>query len=172
MDIVHLVVTLKLRPPRPANAEKLGLSDNLWALVERCWLEGAELRPQAPEVCESMEQIKTKHVKGHSVPLSDNSLTSAESSYFSIDSGYGSAACSPLKSTCVISCSFGGHACLHIRYSDDMHMFRDSKIPWAEVLSADIKTLRPRGAENTIAGEEIMSPVAYEDKGRQDVIQR
>lgn len=65
--IVNLVVTLKLRPQRPAPTEKWGLSDNLWGLNERCWVQDAWVRPRAPEVCESMEQIRSKYIKGNTV---------------------------------------------------------------------------------------------------------
>ena len=42
-----LAITGGERPLRPSHP---GLTDSLWALVQRCWKQEAELRPHAPRI--------------------------------------------------------------------------------------------------------------------------
>lgn len=38
------------RPPKPTNALELGLSDEVWELLEDCWQTERQLRPSAKDV--------------------------------------------------------------------------------------------------------------------------
>jgi hypothetical protein len=43
-------VSLGLRPEKPANAKKIGISDPLWQLIQRCWDGERTRRPQIQKV--------------------------------------------------------------------------------------------------------------------------
>ena len=43
------------RPSRPADREILGLSDDLWALVEKCWAEDPTVRPKIANILPFLE---------------------------------------------------------------------------------------------------------------------
>ena len=38
------------RPEKPKGAKQLGFNDELWRMVERCWLEDRSTRPDAEEI--------------------------------------------------------------------------------------------------------------------------
>ena len=39
-----------IRPEEPEGAKCLGFNDELWKMVERCWLEDRNLRPGMEEI--------------------------------------------------------------------------------------------------------------------------
>ena len=45
-----------MRPPKPNNAPSIGLSDLLWAFVQRCWNGNMKLRPKVDEVVACLSQ--------------------------------------------------------------------------------------------------------------------
>ena len=48
------------RPPRPNNSENLGITNEIWDLLELCWRKDASLRPTANHVVRCLE-VATKH---------------------------------------------------------------------------------------------------------------
>lgn len=54
------------RPRRPSSEEALrrGLDDGIWALMEACWAENAEERPDAVKVKEWLEEVENKRIRG------------------------------------------------------------------------------------------------------------
>jgi hypothetical protein len=44
------------RPPRPRNSESLGITNEIWDLLERCWAKDASSRPAAKHVVHSLER--------------------------------------------------------------------------------------------------------------------
>lgn len=45
------------RPPRPTDSE---VTDDLWTLIERCWRQDAESRPDCSEILEALQNILRK----------------------------------------------------------------------------------------------------------------
>ena len=43
-----------VRPKKPMGAKWLGLSDELWETVERCWLEDRNARPGVDDILSSL----------------------------------------------------------------------------------------------------------------------
>lgn len=43
------------RPQKPEAAEGLGFTDELWSMVERCWRENRDERPEAKEIVDCLE---------------------------------------------------------------------------------------------------------------------
>lgn len=43
------------RPPRPLESSRLGLSDGIWALMQKCWDQHFERRPSIEDVVRIME---------------------------------------------------------------------------------------------------------------------
>lgn len=43
------------RPPRPNNSESLGITDEIWELLELCWAEDASSRPKVSHVMRRLE---------------------------------------------------------------------------------------------------------------------
>jgi len=39
-----------IRPKKPAGAKRLGFSDDLWRMVESCWLEDRDARPGVEDI--------------------------------------------------------------------------------------------------------------------------
>ena len=39
-----------VRPRKPEDAKRLGFSDELWRIVELCWLEDRNARPSVEEI--------------------------------------------------------------------------------------------------------------------------
>lgn len=56
----YIVVTKKItdgeRPPRPPKTTRLGLSDELWAMIQSSWASKAEDRPSASAFVELLER--------------------------------------------------------------------------------------------------------------------
>ena len=56
-DLQLQVVLMKgKRPPKPANASKLGLSSNAWKLVEDCWNKKRDKRPDIQYVASRLRR--------------------------------------------------------------------------------------------------------------------
>ena len=49
MEIVHAVISGE-RPPKPDNAEKIGMTGVVWELLEECWREDRTKRPLISEI--------------------------------------------------------------------------------------------------------------------------
>lgn len=45
------------RPPRPFEAGMLGLSDEIWDLMERCWADEPRIRPSLETVLQVLDGI-------------------------------------------------------------------------------------------------------------------
>lgn len=43
------------RPEKPKAARSLGFTDELWSMVERCWQESWDERPEAKEIVDYLE---------------------------------------------------------------------------------------------------------------------
>ena len=43
------------RPEKPKEAKRLGFSDQLWRMVERCWLEDRSTRPGVEEILSCLD---------------------------------------------------------------------------------------------------------------------
>jgi hypothetical protein len=52
--VVVLKVKDGVRPPRPVDTLGLGLDDNLWSLIEKCWLADPSHRPPMSDVVEQL----------------------------------------------------------------------------------------------------------------------
>jgi len=52
-EILHKVIQGE-RPPMPTNASDLGISDELWQLLARCWNTDRNKRPQIDEVLQHL----------------------------------------------------------------------------------------------------------------------
>jgi len=50
-------VSIGARPLRPEDAEEIGFSDSLWAVMLRCWLPESEQRPSCREVTEALTSL-------------------------------------------------------------------------------------------------------------------
>ena len=44
------------RPPRPRDSEKLGFSDDVWEILQRCWEKEPSARPPVDTVSASLKQ--------------------------------------------------------------------------------------------------------------------
>lgn len=62
-SVIHDVVVLKCTPPRPRESDVLGLlTDDLWKLLEKCWLVDPISRPSMNRVSGYMLEFeRTKH---------------------------------------------------------------------------------------------------------------
>jgi len=74
-EVVHAVISGE-RPPKPENAEEIGMTEAVWDLLRDCWKEDRTARPTATEVlrkfCEIAGEGKTDHTsEGFPVPLSN-----------------------------------------------------------------------------------------------------
>lgn len=45
------------RPNRPAGSERLGLSDALWEITQKCWDDSPELRPRMTDILEHTRRM-------------------------------------------------------------------------------------------------------------------
>ena len=45
-----------VRPQKPDVAESLGFTNELWGMVEHCWLEGPDERPEVGEILHCLER--------------------------------------------------------------------------------------------------------------------
>ena len=43
------------RPEKPEEAKRLGFSNELWRMVERCWMEDRSTRPGVEEICSCLD---------------------------------------------------------------------------------------------------------------------
>lgn len=58
-NVIHSIVEKKMMPPRPKSPEiDMWLTDDLWALMERCWSSDAGHRPPMSVVAEGMKAIE------------------------------------------------------------------------------------------------------------------
>lgn len=61
-EIIHAVISGE-RPPRPENAEEIGMTDVVWELLEECWREDRMTRPDISKIlgvfCEITGERKT-----------------------------------------------------------------------------------------------------------------
>lgn len=58
-SVIHDVVVLKRTPPRPEDADVLvWLTDDLWKLLEECWLVDPTLRPPMRQISASMAEFE------------------------------------------------------------------------------------------------------------------
>lgn len=53
-----LAVTRDKRPPRPTHPT---FTENLWKLMQRCWDPDPKLRPEAPEVLQTLVTLSVIH---------------------------------------------------------------------------------------------------------------
>ena len=44
------------RPQKPEAAESLGFTDELWSMIERCWREEPDERPEVKEMLDCLER--------------------------------------------------------------------------------------------------------------------
>jgi hypothetical protein len=45
-----------VRPKKPEGAKRLGFSDELWRIAERCWLEDRNARPSVEDILYSLNE--------------------------------------------------------------------------------------------------------------------
>ncbi|EMD41329.1 hypothetical protein CERSUDRAFT_42259 [Gelatoporia subvermispora B] len=57
--VIHNVLKGK-RPPRPVQAIPLGLSDNVWTLMEACWDEDHQTRPHISDIANTLRDELTR----------------------------------------------------------------------------------------------------------------
>jgi len=50
-----LKILNRQRPQKPEAAESLGFTRELWSMVERCWRENRDERPEAKEIVDCLE---------------------------------------------------------------------------------------------------------------------
>ena len=51
VEVIHVVISGG-RPPKPDNAEKVGMTEVVWELLEECWKEDRTKRPLISEILE------------------------------------------------------------------------------------------------------------------------
>jgi len=56
-EAVVLAVTFGERPPKPENAEKIGMTEVAWDLLTECWKEDKTARPIIIQVLEKFHKI-------------------------------------------------------------------------------------------------------------------
>ena len=56
MEVMHAVMSGG-RPPKPENAEEIGMTEVLWDLLTRCWREDKTTRPSIAEVLGKFREI-------------------------------------------------------------------------------------------------------------------
>ena len=49
-------ITEGIRPEKPAEAKRLGLSDKLWRMVKLCWVEDRDTRPEVEYVLSCLNE--------------------------------------------------------------------------------------------------------------------
>jgi hypothetical protein len=57
--IVFSEIMAGVRPKKPEGAKHLGFSNELWMMVEQCWLEDRNARPSAEEILSSLNEATT-----------------------------------------------------------------------------------------------------------------
>ena len=58
-EIMHVVIS-GVRPPKPENAEEIGMTEAVWELVRECWKEDRTKRPDISEVLRRFCEITGK----------------------------------------------------------------------------------------------------------------
>ena len=48
-------ITEGVRPEKPERAKRLGFSDELWRMVELCWLEDRSARPSVEDILSCLD---------------------------------------------------------------------------------------------------------------------
>jgi len=48
-----------VRPRKPQDAKQLGFSDELWSIVEQCWLEDRDARPEVESILSYLNDAAT-----------------------------------------------------------------------------------------------------------------
>jgi hypothetical protein len=71
------------RPPRPVNGAGCIVppSDNVWALITRCWAQECEIRPTMADVCTSLKDKRRIILVQGTLKMEDNQ---AQTEYFSL----------------------------------------------------------------------------------------
>jgi hypothetical protein len=59
-----------VRPVKPEEAKRLGFSDELWKMVELCWLEDRNARPGIEEIVSSLKDATAFWFMREAEPLS------------------------------------------------------------------------------------------------------
>ena len=54
-----IVVQAVLKGDRPSRPEHPSCTGSLWALIQRCWDEDPHLRPEIPEVLQTLSSVST-----------------------------------------------------------------------------------------------------------------
>jgi len=105
---VMLAVTLGERPPKPENAERIGMTEVVWDLLKECWKEDWTARPTITQVWETFDKVTSEN--GTTDPTLRRSAAPQlgahkRSSVFSQNSSptAGSCECSRLCSLCISS---------------------------------------------------------------------
>jgi hypothetical protein len=57
--MVNRAITGGTRPRKPEGAKHLGFSDELWRIVELCWLEDRNARPCVEEILSCLKDAAT-----------------------------------------------------------------------------------------------------------------
>ena len=57
------------RPPRPNSSESLGITDEVWDLLEMCWTKDASSRPEVNHVVGCLERAAKHRTGGATAPL-------------------------------------------------------------------------------------------------------
>ena len=55
-EVIHAVLDGE-RPPKPKNAEEIGMKEAVWELMGECWREKREERPAMPEILKKFHEI-------------------------------------------------------------------------------------------------------------------
>ena len=74
-EVIHAVVDGE-RPPKPENAEDIGMTEAIWELMRECWKEDRVERPVMPEVLRRFFQItgEKKAIDSFGVPGNAGSM--------------------------------------------------------------------------------------------------
>ena len=59
-EVMHTVVSGE-RPPKPSNAEEIGMSEVVWDLLRECWREDRMTRPTIAEILRKFCEIAGEH---------------------------------------------------------------------------------------------------------------
>ena len=59
-----------VRPKKPEDAKRMGLSDELWKMIELCWLEDRNARPGVDEILSSLKDATAFWFKREAETLS------------------------------------------------------------------------------------------------------
>lgn len=96
-EVVHAVI-LGERPPKPGNAEEIGMTEDLWHLMEACWRENRKVRPAIAEVLSKFYDITGE---GKTIDS-----TVGEFSVLGLNTGNRSSIVSHTSSSTAVSCEW------------------------------------------------------------------